>query len=475
MKLDPGDRLHLKSTLLSFLSRFTDLILSVPLIPLYLLSNPAKRLARRCWAAAVRIYGWVDSRIVTRYVQWSERRADRHLAWARRPFGQIVGSRVFPDSGTVRASVRAWYASMPYEGALYIVKAAAFLLVTINAAAITPNLVKATVRLWESGAKQAEPREHGGHPAGAGQNGDSNHSQGKYLDPLSSLVVDFRKLGGAIMDKTDPYLSALADPLSRPTQALTAAVAIVLIGVTLLALRVAVTGILRFLPVPPEQANEPLYSAPPPRFLLMRMLLSLRVGKNRRYRPVVVLVNCLARVGAARQHYQISVSHGHPTTAPRVHLADAERIVWSAWRTRHTTVRRVHRAQYKEHAGKVVGALRAVEARQDMDTDTAQVLEDMARMLSTMAERYAQGRVLALLDPEYLNDVPRAVNREWVRLVVLAVVVTSAAVGVPMLGLSDAAATQVVGVVSLVAVVLLYGARLAPTDLLDVVRGQSRA
>lgn len=471
-KLDSGGRLHLMSALLSFMSRFTDFVLSVPL---YLLSILVKRLARWCWAAAMRFYGWVDSRIGARYVQWSERRADSHLAWARRPFGQVVGSRVFPDSGTVRASVRAWYASMPYEGAIYIVKAAVFLLVTINATAITANLVKGTVRLWESGAEQAEPGGRGGHPAGAGQNGDIHRSQGKPLDPLSSLVVHFRKLGGAIMDKTAPYLSALADPLSRPTQALTAAVAIVLIGVTLLSLRVAVTGILRFLPVPPEQFDAPLYSAPSPRFILMRMLLSLRVGNNRRNRPVVVLVNCLARVGAARQHYQISVRHGRPTTAPRVHLADAERIVWSAWRTRHTTVRRVHRAQYKEHSEKVVGALRAIEARQDIDPDTGRVLEDMARMLSTMAERYAQGRILALLDAEDLNDVPRAVNREWVRLVVLAVVVIGAAVGVPMLGLSDAAATQVVGVVSLVAVVLLYGARLAPTDLLDVVRGQSRA
>lgn len=95
-------------------------------------------------------------------------------------------------------------------------------------------------------------------------------------------------------------------------------------------------------------------------------------------------------------------------------------------------------------------------------------------MLAKIAERYAQGRTLALLDPEDLSGASRAVNREWIRMVVLGVTVIGSAVGASALGVSDAVIAQVVGIVSLVMVGLLYGSRLTPTDLLDVVRGQSR-
>ncbi|MFG2097179.1 hypothetical protein [Streptomyces sp. NPDC048612] len=469
-KLDPSDRLRLRSVLISPLLRLYDLLLNVVVYPLVLLLGLLKWLAKRCEITARWVYGRVVRQIVARYVQWSKRRASRHLAWARRPFGQD-GNRIFPHSRAVRASVQGWYSSMPFEAATYIVKAFVFLLVTINLAAIMAVLMKATVGLWERSGAPAGPGGPGGHLFGSVQDRAHRHDG---LDPLLSLVVAFRKLGEAVADKAAPYLAALADPWSRPVEAVTAAMWIAAAGVALLALRVAFAGILRFLPVSPVHAGGPLYLAPSPRFTLIRTLLSLKVGTNRRNRPVVVLVNCLARVGAARQHYRRSVNSGHLTDAPRVHLADVEQIVWSAWRTRHAAIRGVQRAQYKEHAEQVVGALRAVEARQDTAPDTGQVLDEMARMLAKIAERYAQGRVLALLDPEDLTDAPRAANREWLRLVVLGAVVIGAAVGVPVLGLSDAAATQVVGVISLVTVVLLYGSRLAPTDLLDVVRGQSR-
>ncbi|MET8685789.1 hypothetical protein ABZV77_16365 [Streptomyces sp. NPDC004732] len=155
-------------------------------------------------------------------------------------------------------------------------------------------------------------------------------------------------------------------------------------------------------------------------------------------------------------------------------ISDAERVIWSAWRFRHGHVRRVHRRQLKEHAAEVIGALRVAEARQDIDADTAEAFEDLAKMLLKIAERYAEGRTGALLDPEDLADSTKAVNREWVRLAGLGVTVVGTAAGASLLGLPDPATSVLVGVVALVAVGLLYGARFLPTDLVDIARGQSR-
>jgi hypothetical protein len=132
------------------------------------------------------------------------------------------------------------------------------------------------------------------------------------------------------------------------------------------------------------------------------------------------------------------------------------------------------RREYRKHAADVVGAIRRLEARQDIDADTGQVFEEMTHLLVTITERYAQGRTLALLDPEDLKDVDPAVNREWVRLIILGVVMTGAAIAAGLSELSAAGSTQIVAVVGAVAWVLLYRDRLAPGDVLDVMRGQTR-
>ncbi|MEW1696442.1 hypothetical protein [Streptomyces sp. NPDC091278] len=155
-------------------------------------------------------------------------------------------------------------------------------------------------------------------------------------------------------------------------------------------------------------------------------------------------------------------------------LAGAERVVWSAWKVRHDPVRGALRRDYRKHAAEVVGVIRRLEARQNIDDNTGQVFEEMARVLLTIAERYASGNTLALLDRADVEAVEPAVDREWVRLVILGVAMTGAAITAGLTELSAAASTQIVAVVGAVAWVLLYRDRLSPGDVLDVMRGQTR-
>ncbi|WP_336047629.1 hypothetical protein [Streptomyces sp. CA2R101] len=424
--------------------------------------------------AALVIRGW--GRVVREAVRVRARSTGRYLAWARRGFGPAA-DRLFPRSYAVRTAVARWYESIPGALLLYVVKAYVLLQVTLNAGALVTALTRGTVDLWERSGRAAEAAEaHGAvitrvdTPPGV----ITGFGDGA-IDPLASTVATFRRVVEAIADTATPYVSALADPLGRPRDAATAVVALVLTVGALMAVRAVLVAV-GFLAPPTryQQEKKTAHLDPTPRFAAARKLLSLRVGEARRNRPVVDLVRCLARVGYARRHYLRMAEIREPLAAPRVHLAEAERVVWSAWRTRHTAVRGVQAARFKRHAADVVGALRAVEARQDSDADTKAVFDEMARLLAKIAERYAQGRTLALLDPDDLEGVPAAVNREWVRLVILGAGVCGVAVGGAFLDLPDQVTAQVTGVSALVLVALLYGVRLAPTDLMDVVRGQSR-
>lgn len=250
---------------------------------------------------------------------------------------------------------------------------------------------------------------------------------------------------------------------------------LVLLLVLFLALR-AVRGVLGRLPGPSrnDHRRNPGFVEPFPRWWWLRSLLSLRSGVASRTRPVAVLVDCLARVGSARRYYQNVTQTRSALHVPRVDLSDAERVVWSAWKVRHGPVRGPLRRDYRKHAAEVVGAIRRLEARQNIADNTGQVFEEMARVLVTIAERYASGNTLALLDPKDVDGVEPAVDREWVRLVILGVAMTGAAIAAGMSELSAAGSTQIVAVVGAVAWVLLYRDRLSPGDVLDVLRGQSR-
>ncbi len=93
----------------------------------------------------------------------------------------------------------------------------------------------------------------------------------------------------------------------------------------------------------------------------------------------------------------------------------------------------------------------------------------------TIAERYAEGRVGALLDEEQLTQSVRAPNWEPLRLAGVAVLTTGAAIGAHQIGVPDALTPYVVGGSGVLTLILLYGSRVrAGLDILDAVRGVQR-
>ncbi|MCC3651681.1 hypothetical protein LIX60_09420 [Streptomyces sp. S07_1.15] len=117
------------------------------------------------------------------------------------------------------------------------------------------------------------------------------------------------------------------------------------------------------------------------------------------YWPAVALLLEAARCGNLQQQ---CVDHG-PMDLPHVQLRSTERIVRRAWRNRRAPYppRRWRRKELRNHAASVVGALRYEEARQESHPEDA--LKNLTRMLATIAERYAQGRTIELLDSEDLE------------------------------------------------------------------------
>ncbi|MEU9122808.1 hypothetical protein AB0C96_23590 [Streptomyces sp. NPDC048506] len=76
--------------------------------------------------------------------------------------------------------------------------------------------------------------------------------------------------------------------------------------------------------------------------------------------------------------------------------------VRGAWRARNTIGSSWRRRKAKEHAERVVMALRTAEAGLDVEPEEA--ARNLARMMLKISERYAEGKVGALLDPGDLQD-----------------------------------------------------------------------
>ncbi|MFJ1744306.1 hypothetical protein ACIOG4_37370 [Streptomyces microflavus] len=406
------------------------------------------------------------------YLRRSRRRAAQHLVWARRDFGQDA-SRLFPVSRQVRTVLHSWHQAVPLAAVAYILKAYFLLLVLLNLGGLVDAAARWSSKTWAESEHAPVPwwAPSGGLWGPARQVAEPSEAPGIVV----TTVAAFRAFGEAIWGKAAQYLPALTAPEGRPTEAATAMFGLVLVLALLLALR-AVRGVLGRRPGPSRDGHRrnPGFIDPLPRWWWLRSLLSLRPGVASRTRPVAVLVDCIARVGSARRYYQTVTQTRSTLYVPRVDLSGAERVVWSAWKVRHGSVRGALRRDYRNHAAQVVGVIRRLEARQNIEENTGQLFEEMACVLTTIAERYASGNTLALLDPRDMDSVDPAVDREWVRLVVLGVAMTSAAIAAGLSELSAAASTQIVAVVGAVAWVLLYRDRLSPGDVLDVMRGQSR-
>ncbi|MFH8472528.1 hypothetical protein [Streptomyces sp. NPDC018000] len=181
--------------------------------------------------------------------------------------------------------------------------------------------------------------------------------------------------------------------------------------------------------------------------------------------PVVALV--LAAVECGREFEKLN-SEEAGDDVPKVSLSTVERVLWQAPHVRRGRARAHQRRATVDHIGRVVGALREAEARQD--SDPKQALQDMAVMLLTIAERYAEGRVSHLLDEEQIGDAPKVVHREGLRLVALGGVVISAMAMAAFAGLPDAALTALLPLVVITVGILIYRDKgPTPSQLRDLV------
>ncbi|MFJ4537680.1 hypothetical protein ACIP39_17195 [Streptomyces tibetensis] len=140
-------------------------------------------------------------------------------------------------------------------------------------------------------------------------------------------------------------------------------------------------------------------------------------------------------------------------------LREVEGAIWAARRTRGVTpVLRWHRRRIlHRHAGQVVSRLRAAEER--LDSDPAHALRELAALLLTVAARYSEGRVGALLDEAELVDVTPARDREALRLMAVATLTVAGAASLSSLGLPDGAMAPAVAAVALCAVAVIYRRR----------------
>lgn len=178
-------------------------------------------------------------------------------------------------------------------------------------------------------------------------------------------------------------------------------------------------------------------------------------GRVYRYR-LVERVGCA--VAACANAYGAGLSHEAAWLRRRVarELASVEEAVRRAHRTRGVLPARSHRRrELKVHAGKVAARLRAAEAALDVDGDAA--LPKLAGLLLKVAERYAEGRVGALLDPEDLENVTAVRDREPLRIATVVVLTVAGAMAVSLLSLPSAAEGPAIAGFGVLAVIVTYG------------------
>ncbi|MEV8404261.1 hypothetical protein AB0R12_00245 [Streptomyces niveus] len=401
---------------------------------------------------------WVTARAMRRV-----RNAVVHLA--------VPGVPVVPEvpwvltrrwSGVVEA-VKAWYALMPAALVMHMIKLFALIVALLNVGTIVAA-AKYVVENPPGSKTPAQPNCRRAGQIDAYLDGPAAYPVTQCepgLDPLASLWVVCRDAVQWVGARVGP---AVTDPWADTIGTAKVLTVIVLLVMGVPFVRATVPVLRRILDVD-ENGRRPWdHREMGPR--------PVRSAEVTRWQPVVVLLAVCGSVGLAYKQME-SRSVLNP---PRVSLKAAERVVWDAWRVRHGRVRRDRRGQLKEHAAQVVGALRALEARQDSGADPGKVFEDTAAMLLKIAQRYAEGRTLALLDPEELEHVTPAVSRERVRLLAFGVIVTGTVAGAMAVpGMTEQAATPLIGVVSLVTWSVLYGGRVVGAGLVDVMRGQSRS
>jgi hypothetical protein len=193
---------------------------------------------------------------------------------------------------------------------------------------------------------------------------------------------------------------------------------------------------------------------------------------RRRYLLVAACVVAISACAEART--EGSIQRPWILQSVSSEVAAVERAIFRA-RHAHQRVargRRFRQAGLRQHAERVVAALRAAEARLDVDRQDP-ALEALSGLLIGIASSAAAGRIGALL-PESITDRYKDVRvRDWevLRTAAVAVAITGAAVGVGLLGLEEAAAWAVIAGVFVLAALLAFGSEWRrQTHILDLFR-----
>ncbi|MFF0191074.1 hypothetical protein [Streptomyces sp. NPDC005244] len=183
--------------------------------------------------------------------------------------------------------------------------------------------------------------------------------------------------------------------------------------------------------------------------------------------PVVVLLMTALECSKLRERLAREEQSGG---IANVSLTDAERVIWNLHRFRYglRELRRHRKQALKEHSALVVGALRALEIKQD--TDAVQSLDELTAALLKIAERYCEGRLGELLSPEEIGDAKPAMPREGIRFALTTTAILLVMAAASVLGLPDAALGALLPVAVIVLAGLFYRGRLpGPAQMTDLI------
>ncbi|MGW2867690.1 hypothetical protein [Kitasatospora sp. NPDC001225] len=195
-----------------------------------------------------------------------------------------------------------------------------------------------------------------------------------------------------------------------------------------------------------------------------------RQGLGRRpvadWSGVAVLIASATACARAHQHWTERPSLD---TVPRVSMRAAEKVVRQAYRSRGYRLRSHQRKAAKEHAAKVIGALRADEVA--LISEPAPALKRLTVKLSTITDRYVEGRVGELLPEVHLAEVTPAPDREVWRWLAVGSVGIALTLGVTFLDVPGEIKNPVMNVaIMLVGIKVLHWGRPSAADALGLFR-----
>ncbi|MCX4792631.1 hypothetical protein OG369_43430 [Streptomyces sp. NBC_01221] len=175
--------------------------------------------------------------------------------------------------------------------------------------------------------------------------------------------------------------------------------------------------------------------------------------KVRAFRPVVAVLGAVRWCGSVYGAAGPERTDGLWYIA--VSMAGVRRELRRAHRVRGTLpYRGGRRKAVRAHVRRVVKCLNAAEARIDVEGD--QALIELVVLLGQVADRYAEGRLGALVDAEKLTRYQAGRDWEALRLALLAVVVAAGAAGAGFLALSEPVTVVLIASVGVLGVALLY-------------------